>query len=423
MSHADSLGALTQPRSPGIAWEDLPDAPHFDPDKALGALAKVAFVSGAAAAVLLTGWLVDDTPGRRQFYYSYLWGYTWALSVALGALFWNLIHHVTAAGWSVGIRRVFENVHRALPVLAVLFVPIALGLDTLFKWSQADDLKHGKQVWLSHAFFLGRMIFYFAVWIAYSSALRRWSLLCDSSEDIKERKRLQRRMEWWAPSGLLLLALTSTFAAFDLIMSLNYHWFSTIFGVIFWADGVRSSLAFCVLIVLGLHGAGYLRSTITREHFHDMGKLLFGFTVFWAYVAFAQYFLYWYGNIPEETKWYWDRRAGSWYAFSMMLPIGCFAVPFFVLLPRGCKRNPTIIGFAAAWILLWEMAYLYWQIMPEGLKAHVHDRPAAGVSLHWMDPGVARDVRRRADRQRRLGPGPRRPDPDRRRAPGRIDPP
>ena len=351
-----------------------------------------------------------------------MWGYTWALSLALGALFWNLIFHVTAAGWSVGIRRIFENIHRALPLLAVLFIPIAAGIGTIYKWSHADDLKNGKQVWLSPAFFLVRFAVYFAVWITYSHVMRKWSLQCDATEDIEERKAIQRKMEWYAPSGLLLLALSSTFAVFDLVMSLNYHWFSTIFGVIFWADCIRASLVSCVLIVVAVHAAGYLRHTVTREHFHDMGKLMFGFTVFWTYVSFAQYFLYWYGNIPEETKWYWDRREGSWYTMSILLPICYFGVPFLILLPRGNKRSPRIIGFVAAWVLFWQMAHLYWEIMPEGLKTTVHDKPSSGVAVHWLDVAsivlfggimigcVVSGFRHHGD------------DPDSRCAPGRIDP-
>jgi len=207
----------------------------------------------------------------------------------------------------------------------------------------------------------------------------------DATEDLEERKKILRKLEWYAPSGIALLALTATFAAFDLIMSLNYHWFSTIFGVIFWADCIRGSLVSCLLIVIAMHSAGYLKHTITREHFHDIGKLMFGFTVFWTYVSFDQYFLYWYGNIPEETKFYWDRRHGSWYTLSILLPICYFAVPFLILLPRGNKRNPKIIGFTAAWVLFWQMTHLYWEIMPEGLKPGVHDHPTAGVSIHWMD--------------------------------------
>jgi hypothetical protein len=368
-----------------IALEDLPDAPRLDEATGRRAFVWVAGVGAIAAAALLVGRFVDDTEHARRFYFAYLWGYVWALSLALGALFWNLIHHVTAAGWSIGIRRIFENIHRALPILALLFLPIALGVGSIYKWTHADDLKNGKQVWLSVGFFFARFALYFAVWIFYSWRMRSWSLAIDATADRDARARLSRRLERWAPSGIFLLALTSTFAIFDLMMSLNYHWFSTIFGVIFWADAIRGSLTACVLVVIVSHALGYLRQTVTREHFHDIGKLMFGFSVFWAYVSFSQYFLYWYGNIPEETKFYWDRRAGSWLTLSILLPIGYFGVPFLILLPRGAKRSPTVLGFTAAWVLFWQMTHLYWEIMPEGQKDHLHDRPAIGVDVNWMD--------------------------------------
>jgi hypothetical protein len=185
---------------------------------------------------------------------------------------------------------------------------------------------------------------------------------------------------------MVLLGLTSTFAAFDLMMTLNHHWFSTIYGVCFWAGSIRASLSVCVLTVLAFHVAGYLRNTVTREHFHDMGKLMFGFTVFWAYVNFAQYFLIWYGNIPEETQWYIHRRHEDWYLMTILLPICHFAIPFFFLLPRSNKRNPLAIGLAATWILFFHGYDLYFQIMPESLKASVGDLPKEGwvESLSWV---------------------------------------
>ena len=367
--------------------EHLPDAPRLDEAAGTSLAQKVGAVAVAGGVALVIGWVFDDSPGKRQFYFSYLFGFCWALSLALGALFWNLIHHLTAAGWSVGIRRIFENVTRTIPVLLVLFIPIWLGMDTIYKWKHAPegDSKNGKAIWLSEPFFIVRIAIYFSLWIAYSTYLRKQSIRMDGTSDFAERKALLLKCEWWAPSGILVLGLTATFAAFDLVMSLNYHWFSTIFGVIFWADSIRGSLCLCVLTVIALHSAGYLRNTVTREHFHDMGKLMFGFVVFWTYVSFAQYFLYWYGNIPEETKFYWDRRTGSWYTMSILLPICYFAVPFIILLPRGNKRNPKIIGFVAAWVMLFHAFHLYWEIMPEGLKATVHDKPERGVSFHWMD--------------------------------------
>jgi hypothetical protein len=316
----------------------------------------------------------------------------------LGALLWNLIHHVTAAGWSVGHRRIFENITRALPFLAILAIPILVGLDSIYKWTHAEDLKNGKGIWLSKPFFAIRLAIYFGIWMLYSRYFRNLSLKMDETESFEERKGMLKRLEWWAPSGVLLLGLTATFAAFDVIMSLNYTWFSTIFGVIYWADGIRASLSLCILIAIALRTKGYLQNTITPEHFHDMGKLMFGFTVFWAYVSFSQYFLYWYGNMPEETKFFLDRRytetiqdgekiliPSTWYTMSVLLAVCYFGVPFLALLRRDCKRNPKILGLVAAWVLFFQLFHQYWEIMPEGLKDHVHDHPRSGVNLHWMD--------------------------------------
>jgi hypothetical protein len=228
-------------------------------------------------------------------------------------------------------------------------------------------------VYFNTPFLLVRLALYFGVWLAYSTAMRRWSL----KQDAVGGAALTRTMQWWAPSGGVLLGVTSTFFAFDILMSLQYSWFSTIYGVYFWVGGLRGSLSTCVLIVLGLRAAGYLRQTITMEHLHDVAKLMFGFTVFWAYIAFAQYFLIWYGNVPEETQFYLLRRNGDWYTLSILLPILYFVVPFFVLLPRAHKRNPKWLAFAAAWILVMHAYDLYWQILPVLHNDTVH--------LHWLD--------------------------------------
>ena len=239
-----------------------------------------------------------------------------------------------------------------------------------------DHLKHlwhVKHLYFGTPFLLARLAFYFAVWIGYSVAMRRWSTRQDAEGGIA----LTRRMQWWAPSGVALLALTSTFFAFDILMSLQYSWFSTIFGVYFWVGGIRGSLAACVLLVLGLRAAGHLRQTITIEHLHDVAKIMFGFTVFWAYIAFAQYFLIWYGNMPEETQFYLLRRNGGWNLMSILLPILYFVVPFFLLLPRAHKRSPRWLAVICTWILVMHAYDLYWQIMPVLHQDTVHP--------HWLD--------------------------------------
>jgi hypothetical protein len=367
----------------------FPDNPRMPEGVASGLYSKALTVTVAFGVLLAIGFITDSSEGHKQFFFSYLHGFCYGLSIALGCLFWNMIHHLADAGWSTGIRRTFENVHRALPFLAIAFIPLALSLGSVYKWvgvteiSIKDDMK---RTWLSPMFFCARIAFYFAVWIGYSRFMRNNSIRQDTTRDIAITKKVQ----WWAPSGILCLGLTATFAAFDLIMSLNYTWFSTIFGVYFWAGSIRSSMAFCILTVLFLRSSGYLKNSITREHLHDMGKLSFGFTVFWTYIAFAQYFLQWYGNIPEEVQFFNHRRYDAelnpttWYTMSVMLPLCYFVVPFVTLLPRGNKRNPKVLAFVASWILAFHCFDQYWLIMPEQLKATVHDFPVSGVAFHWI---------------------------------------
>lgn len=361
----------------------LPDDVAPLGDRAAGAVRTLLVIFGVAGIALIAGALADD---RRQFFYSYLFGYVLALDISLGALFWVLIHHVSDAGWSAGLRRAFENLTRAIVPLALLFLPVLVGIYTgsLHDWygfitapEPADPHQqhqwHVKHLYFSAPFFLLRIVLYFGVWIALSTAMRRWS----ERQDREGGAELALRMRRWAPLGVVLLALTSTFFAFDLLMSLQFSWFSTIFGVYFWAGGIRGSLSAAVLLVLALHAAGFLRRTITREHLHDAAKLMFGFTIFWAYIAFAQYFLIWYGNMPEETQFYLLRRNGAWYWASMLLPVLNFGVPFFLQLPRAAKRNSVMLAVAAAWILLTHAFDLYWQVLPVLHRDTIH--------FHWLD--------------------------------------
>ncbi len=368
--------------SPLTYPDGLPDSVVPLGEKAAGWFRNLLLIVGASGLGLIIGVVADP----KQFFHSYLFGYVFVLDIALGALFWTMIHHVSDAGWSVGLRRIFENMNRALIPLAVLFVPILIGTFTgnLYVWygfihgpepteEHLNHLWHIKHLYFSTPFLLLRLALYFGVWIAYSVAMRNWS----TAQDAIGGNALTRKMQWWAPSGIALLGLTTTFFAFDIIMSLQYTWFSTIFGVYFWAGGIRGSLATCVLIVLALRTSGYLRRTITMEHLHDVAKIMFGFTVFWTYIAFAQYFLIWYGNMPEETQFYLLRRNGDWYTMSVLLPILYFVVPFFLLLPRAHKRNPVWLAIIAAWVLVMHAYDLYWQIMPTLHQDTIH--------FHWLD--------------------------------------
>lgn len=339
--------------------------------------------------------------GVKQFGYSYLVAFMYLSSLLLGSLFWVMIHHLTAAGWSVVLRRLWENNTRALPILLLLSAPVITLIPTLYKWADPNAYQHGvhgtvqvaqdplwleKQPWLSPSFFIARLLGYFAIWIYLSTRLADRSQAQDTTGDSSHNIPMSNMSSW----GMVLLALTTSFFVFDMMMSLDYHWFSTIYGVYFWAGSINCAMASMVLTVLTLRSFGILKNTITIEHLHDMGKIMFGFTVFWTYIGFSQFFLYWYANIPEETLWYQHRRIGgafdgNWNSVSWFLFLGRFVIPFFWLLPRSAKRNPTRLAIAAVWIMFMHYVDLYWQIMPNYQNSHDHPSGVDGVHLHWMD--------------------------------------
>jgi hypothetical protein len=330
-----------------------------------------------AGALSWSLWASDP----RRWLYSYLVAWLFVVTVSIGALAWLMLHHLTRAVWSVVIRRSLENLTRPLPLLALGFVPVALNLPRIYAWSEpglvaADPSLARKEPWLNPAFFNGRSAFYLVVWSLLSIVLFRISARQDLTADSRAGDRMRGISTW----GLALLGLTSSYAAFDWLMSLEPHWASTMFGVYLWAGSLVSSLAALILLLLALRGAGWLRRTVTVEHLHDLGKLLFGFTVFWAYIAFCQYFLIWYANFPEETAWYITRRSGTWNALSWALCFGHFAVPFLLLLFRAIRRDPCWLGFLAAWVLVFHYVDLYWIIMPT-----LHPK---GAQLDWRDASL-----------------------------------
>ncbi len=320
-------------------------------------------VTGLGCALALAAGTED---GWDRFYPSYLASFVFFLSLALGALFFVLLQHVTRAGWSVAVRRLAEGVAPNVFVpMAFLAAPVLFGLRALYPWTDsrlvaADHLLHAKEAWLNVPFFLGRTVFYFAVWSVLAIWFHRKSVEQDATGD----PRLTQSMETTSTAALVLFAFTVTFFAFDYLMSLTPHWYSTIFGIYFFAGCVLGFFALLTVLAVLVSRAGALRRTITTDHFHDLGKLVFAFTVFWAYIAFSQYMLMWYANLPEETVWYAARQAGSWRWFSLVLLFGHFVVPFLALMSRGVKRSRPILAAAAVWMLAMHWADVYWLVMP-----------------------------------------------------------
>lgn len=324
---------------------------------------------GAALLVVSAAWGIGaKNPG---FFFSYLTAYMGVLGLCLGGLFFTMIQHITRAGWSVTVRRLAENLTGALPVLLLLYIPIIVGFDHLYgHWTHAqiadptaadfDAVIAGKAGYLNKPFFFVRVAIYFAVWIGLAAFFRRLSAQQDESGD----PALSLRMSRVAAPGLLLFALSTTFASFDWIMSLDPHWFSTIFGVCYFAGGFMAFLAFAILFAQWLGRRGYLREAVTVEHYHDLGKLMFGFVVFWTYVNFSQYMLIWYANLPEETVFYQHRLEGGWSAVGTLLIFGHFLLPFAFLMSRHIKRNSLTLGIGAAYLLVMHWIDMQYLVMP-----------------------------------------------------------
>lgn len=365
--------------------------------------------------------------GGSHFYASYLVGYMGVLGICLGALFFTMLQHITRAGWSVSVRRLAENMAGALPLMLLLFVPIVVGWQDLYHhWAHAnhgpdgtllqpgdagyDGVLAGKSGWLNPTFFFVRVAIYFVIWIGLATYFRRASLKQDETGDPAISLRLSRL----AAPGLLLFALSITFAAFDWIMSIDPHWFSTIFGITYFSGGMMAFFAFTILMAKWLGKKGYLREAITVEHYHDLGKLLFTFVVFWTYTNFSQYMLIWYANLPEETRWFADRAEGGWGAIGTILVFGHFFIPFAFLLSRHIKRNTVALSLGAIFLLVIHCFDMQFLILPslaghgaghgdaahgaahgdgaavavaEGLARFPHDLGTYLHGMHWADFG------------------------------------
>lgn len=316
---------------------------------------------------------------KHQFFFGYLTNVLFFTSISLGCLFFVLIQFLTRAGWSVVVRRVAEQLMVLLPVLFVFFLPIFLGIHELYHWSHAeevarDHLLQVKAPYLNVFWFCVRAMVYWAVWIFFSVYYFKNSTDQDTTANTAITIKLQRI----SAVGILLFALSLTFASFDWIMSLNPHWYSTIFGVYFFAGSVVSALCVISLICLLLRKLGYLSQTITVEHYHDLGKLIYGFNIFWTYIGFSQYFLIWYANIPEETMWYLDRWQGDWKCVSLILFFGHFVIPFIVFMSHHVKRNLVAHACVALWLLAMHWVDIFWMVVPNGGHEKIH--------IGWVEP-------------------------------------
>ncbi len=337
----------------------------------------------ALGVALLAISLLGLWQSAEDFFFAYLTGWSFLVTTALGGLFFLIFHHLTRASWSVTINRINESLIWAFPLLFVLGIPLLFGMHDLYHWTHAelydpsspeyDEILAGKRAYLNTPFWIARMVFYFAVWTLVSYRLYAFSIRQDVDPDPDIPAKLRSTSAW----GLPLTAVTVAFASYDILMSTSPHWFSTIFGVYFFSGGILSAVAVITLVAALLQSTGgRLQGVITKEHYQDLGKYLFGFVVFWAYIAFSQYMLYWYGGIPEETVWFQHRLQDGWGWHSAFLLGFHFVVPFLVLLPRGTKRTLPILSVMAVWLIGMHWFDLHWVVLPVL-------RDSAG--FHWVD--------------------------------------
>ena len=314
----------------------------------------------------------------KQFFFSWLVSFLFFLSLALGALFFVLIQYAAQGGWGIVVRRIGETVFATIPVMAALFVPLLFGLHDLYSWSvpgaaEHDALLRWKAPFLNVPFFLTRAAIYFGCWSFIAVLYYRLSHGQDATGDPKVSVRLRAL----AGPAIIVMALTTTFASIDWIVSLTPHWYSTMFGVYFFAGSFVGFIALLSVVAAAMRRAGLLDTVVSPEHLHDIGKFLFAFTAFWAYIGFCQFFLMWYANLPEETFWFKVRIEGSWLPVTLVLMAGHFVIPFLYLMGRDVKRRESTLAIGGAWLLVMHFVDLYWQVMPtlhpEGLRPSALD--------------------------------------------------
>ena len=347
----------------------------YTPPASLDALRQRSLIVGVIGLVAAAAGAFFS-PG--QFFHAYLLAYLFWLAAALGGLALTMLQHLSGGGWGVVLRRTFEAAARTLPWMALLFVPLVFGLRDLYPWTDTamvaeDPILREKALYLNTPFFLARAAVCFAVWIGLALWLTRWSAEQDRTGD----PALAVRMRNTSAIGMVLYFITMTVAAIDWAMSLEPHWFSTMYGFLFVIGQALMGLSIAIVVARRLSREAPMSSVFNAGHFHDFGKLLFAFTMVWAYLSFSQFLIIWSANLPEEIPWYQHRTSHGWEYIGLALVAFHFAVPFIVLLSRRSKRNAAILAGMALWLIVARFLDLFFMIGPEAYTS--------GLGFHWLD--------------------------------------
>ena len=321
-------------------------------------------VGGIALLLAIPGALSSP----EKFYHSYIFSYMLVFGLTVGSLGLLMLQHLTGGNWGIIIRRPLEAASRNIWLVLVMFIPIVLGMKTLYRaWLDPERLKEEplskfQQGYLTSGGFLGRAVLYFAIWFLLMWLFNTWSR---QQDERKQDPQIQRRFKSLSGPGVILYILLTTFAAIDWVMSLSPHWASTIYGFIFVGAQAIATMCVMIIVIVLLSGSEPLAGIIQKRHLHDLGKWLFTFNILWAYFAFSQLLIIWSGNQPEEISFYRTRLFGGWGVVAVLVLVFSFSLPFLILLSRDVKRTPRLIAKVAAWMLLMRLVDLYWMTRPE----------------------------------------------------------
>jgi hypothetical protein len=310
--------------------------------------------------------------GWKRFFHAYVIGWAYIFSILVGVLWLVMLHHLVRGRWATAVRRICEMMTGAFPVVFFaglgFIVPLLAGYDKLYYWAHHDAHDpvlnhhlHDKLGWMSPGLFAIRYVIYGVTFTLLARYFAKKSREQDETGDPK----ISVQMRIASAPAMIIYALVTCMAAFDILMSFAPKWYSTIYGVNFWGSACVGGFSALALVVLGIQRTGRLTMSINAEHYHDIGKWIFAFTFFWAYTAFSQFMLQWYGNLPEETVWYKYRLFGEWQWVSIAMLVGFWAFPFVFLLSRWTKRIVPSLVFFAVWQLVFHWLDLYWNVMPQ----------------------------------------------------------
>jgi hypothetical protein len=352
-------------------------------------LQRLGLATGGLFALALAGGFAAD---RGQFFRSYLFGWMFWVGIAVGCLGLAMLSHLTGGLWGMVPRRLHEAAALTVPAMAVLFLPVLLGVSSLYTWARpdvvaADEILQKKTLYLNVPFFTVRAVAYFAIWSLLAFTVSLLSRRQDGGEQPDPER--ASRLRGISGVGLVVLAGTTTFASVDWGMSLAPHWFSTMYGVLFIVGWTLSGLSFTIVLMAFLAGEAPFARALQPVTVHDLGKLLLAFTMMWGYVNFSQFLIIWSGNVSEESPFYVYRLQGSWGTVAVLLVVFHFALPFALLLSRPLKRSARALAVVAALMLLMQLLDLFWLIGPD-LVAHGEE--AVPLRLHWMDAAAVLGV-------------------------------